>query len=303
MSNSAGYGNTKLIVAWIISLIVVFAGTLLFAQATWKYKVGGDVATAQGGAAIQPATQPATQPGRGAARQPAKDDDAKPASGTDVVDHGTFDDILAANVRKQRIDYLNIRDNRMDALEGYLNRLANVQVSALSRNEQLAYYTNLYNATMIKAVIDRYHEGYSPSDNDFAVFSDKLVRMKDEAVSLDHLEKQIMLKKFDEPRIHVVLVCAAVSCPPLLPKAYTGDNIERLMEQNMHRFINESTRNEIRPEQKLMKLSAIFDWYAEDFGGPEQVDDYVNRYYEGPDVRGIDIEFLEYSWELNIVRD
>jgi len=41
-----------------------------------------------------------------------------------------------------------------------------VDVGKLPRNEQLAFYINLYNATMIKAIIDRYHPGYSPGDED-----------------------------------------------------------------------------------------------------------------------------------------
>lgn len=303
MSDSAGYGRTKFVAAWIISLIVVCAGTLLFAQATWNYKVGGDAVRSQGGAATRPTTQPAGATTQPEAAPSAGGDTAKPAAGNAGVDHSTFDEILAKNVRQQRVDYLNIRDHWMDELGAYLDQLAQVEAAALTRDEQLAYYANLYNASMIRAVIDRYHEGYAPSDNDFAIFSEEVVRLKGRTISLDHLEKQIMLPTFDEPRIHVVLVCAAESCPPLLPNAYTGANIERLMEQNMQRFINDPQRNRILPAQELMKLSQIFNWYADDFGGPDHVDDYVNRYYTSTDVRGFAIEFLEYSWKLNIVEN
>lgn len=292
--STPGYGNTKLVLGWIVSVIVVFVGTLAVAQATWMYKVGPDE---RGGARIVSATQPSTtQP----ATQPAT---KEPATGEDSVDHSAFDEILRNSVRNERVDYLAIRDDWMPRLVSYLDHLATVDVESLSRDEQLAYYTNLYNATMIKAVIVRFRPDYSPSDNDFAVFSAEIVRLKDRTVSLDHLEKQIMLPTFNEPRIHVVLVCAAVSCPPLLPIAYTGDSIERLMEQNMHRFISDSPRSRIDVENESMQLSQIFNWYADDFGGLEHVDDYVNRYYEGADVRGFDISFLEYSWELNIVKN
>jgi len=47
-------------------------------------------------------------------------------------------------------------------------------VSRLPHNEQLAFYINVHNATMIRAIIERYHPGYSTADNDFAVFKEPL---------------------------------------------------------------------------------------------------------------------------------
>ena len=68
------------------------------------------------------------------------------------VDHSVFDKILRENVRNERVDYVGIKANWMQTLGGYLDLLAMVDVNKLPRDEQLAFYLNLYNATMIKAL-------------------------------------------------------------------------------------------------------------------------------------------------------
>ncbi|MGD8376902.1 MAG: DUF547 domain-containing protein, partial [Acidobacteriota bacterium] len=171
----------------------------------------------------------------------------------------------------------------------------------LERDDRIAFYINLYNATMVQGVVDRWRPDYSPSEDDFAIFREPLVRLDGRTISLDELEKGILLPTFDEPRLHVALVCAAVSCPPLIPRAYLGEDLDAVLEANMTRFVNDPRRNRIEPEARRLRLSRIFDWYAGDFGGPAAVPGYVNRYFEGPDVRGFDVGFLEYSWKLNDV--
>src|SRR5437868_15231261 len=94
-----------------------------------------------------------------------------------TVDHSVFDKILNENVRFDCVDYARIKAKSMQDLNSYLDLLAMVDVNKLSRNEQLAFYINLYNATVIKAVIDRYKTGYSTADADFAVVKEPLVRL------------------------------------------------------------------------------------------------------------------------------
>src|SRR5207302_632116 len=109
--------------------------------------------------------------------------------------------ILRHNVRDERIDYAAIKEKSLGELNAYLDHLAKFDGSQLAHDEALAYYINLYNASMIKAVIDRYHPGYSPSEKDFAVFKDPLVRTGGQTISLNDLENKIIRPTFKEPRI------------------------------------------------------------------------------------------------------
>jgi hypothetical protein len=194
-----------------------------------------------------------------------------------------------------------MRSDHADELRAYLDRMSRVEASVLSREAQLAYYINLYNATMIQAVIDRHQSGddYSPAAGDFAVFKDKRVRLPDRKLSLNELEHDVIRKEFNDPRVHVALVCAARSCPPLLPRAYQAEDLDQVLDENMRRFVNDPARNPIDHENKQAKLSKIFEWYPEDFGGrDEKLIEYLNKYSE-KDLTGYEVSFVEYSWELN----
>jgi hypothetical protein len=216
-------------------------------------------------------------------------------------DHSVLDRILRQNVRDQRVDYLSIRKRHWRELSNYLQTLAGVELNKGPRNERLATLINLYNASMIKAVIERLHADYSPSEEDFAVFKEKLVRTRDGVISLNHLENEIIRKQFKDPRIHVALVCGARSCPPLLPRAYVANGLDDVLEDNMRAFVNDGVRNRIDTKNQKLYLSQIFDWYAQDFGGKEQLRSYLQQYVQ-QDITGFELVFLDYSWDLNVAR-
>lgn len=226
--------------------------------------------------------------------------DTQPADKPVVVDHTAFDAILREHVRGERVDYLVIRDEQLPALDGYLDALAAVDTSALERDEHLAMLINLYNATMVREVVRRYEPDYTVAADDYAVFKQPLVRLEGKAMSLDALEHEVIRKAFKEPRIHVALVCGAVSCPPLLPRAYRGETLAATLEANMRRFVNDPSRNRIDEQAQRLELSQIFNWFAEDFGGRGKIADYVNAYTQA-DVSRYKVTYVEYDWSLNIV--
>jgi len=213
------------------------------------------------------------------------------------VEHSIFDAILRDNVRDERVDYLHIRLHALARLDEYLDRMADADADALTRDERLAYCINVYNATTIRAVVERYRLGYSVSEDSFVLFKDPIVHLRGGSVSLNHLENEIIRKQFDDPRIHAALVCAAASCPPLLARAYRADDLDAVLDANMRRFVNDPARNHIAPGR--VELSKIFEWYAEDFGGKDRLTHYVAKYATA-DVRDARQSFLEYSWELNM---
>lgn len=215
-------------------------------------------------------------------------------------DYAAFDRVLKDVVRDGRVDYLALRENHRDALHGAVGRLAAVDVGSLSRDEQLAYDLNLYNANVLLAVADRCKRGYSASEEDFRLFKEPLVRMREGKVSLNHLEHEIIRKQFNDPRIHAALNCAAVSCPPLIARAYRAEDVDQVLEENVRRWVNDSSRNQIDREKKVARLSKIFEWYMDDFGGPEGVKRFVGK-YAGVDLSDYRVEFLEYDWTLNDV--
>ncbi|HLL89764.1 MAG TPA: DUF547 domain-containing protein [Tepidisphaeraceae bacterium] len=214
--------------------------------------------------------------------------------------HAAWDNVLRAVVRGEGVDYMAVRRDHLPALDAYLDELATKRVDDLPRDAQLAYYLNLYNATMVRTVADRYRPGFSPAEGDYKVFKEPLVRTGGRTISLDDLEHKVIRPTFKDPRVHVALVCAARSCPPLLPRAYKADDLDETLEANMKRFVGDASRNQVDDETRQLRLSRIFDWFADDFGGKGAVPAYVGKYL-GKDVADYGVTFLEYDWTLNDV--
>src|SRR5690606_22980200 len=111
-------------------------------------------------------------------------------------DHAALDRILRAHVKVGLVDYQAIRDGERAALKAYLDALAELDPATLERDEQLAFYINLYNATMIQTVVERLGDDYSVSNEEFKVFKEPLVRVGGKTISLDTLEHEIIRKQF-----------------------------------------------------------------------------------------------------------
>ena len=242
---------------------------------------------------VQNASAPA-KPMAAPAAKPA----AAPAAPAAGNRHDAFDMILKKTVANERVDYAAIKANHAADLTAYLDRMAQVDPAALPEKERLAFFINVYNATMIQAVLDRNKDGWSPAADDYAVFKADLVRLQSGKVSLNHLENEIVRKQFKEPRIHVALVCGARSCPPLIARAYRAGDLDAVLEANMKAFVTSGTRNMVDDGAKPLKLSKIFDWYKDDFGGDTGRLAYIDK-YTASDTSGYTAMFQDYDWTLN----
>lgn len=226
---------------------------------------------------------------------------AAPASAARPIDHRPFTLVLQGNVRGGRVDYLAIRDTRWKLLNAYLDSMAVVDPLAERGNNRLAYYINLYNATVIHAVIERLHAGYTVSEDKHALFDEPLVRTAGGRISLNELEHQRLRVEFPDPRVHAVLVCASVSCPPLPARAYERNNLGATLDAAMQAFVTDTTRNRVDRAAKKLWLSQIFNWYSQDFLSHGGVVAYVDSILP-EDVSGYSVGFLDYDWSLNIAQ-
>jgi hypothetical protein len=213
--------------------------------------------------------------------------------------HEIWDRVLGAVVRDERVDYLGLRATALADLDRYLDELAAIDPEELPRDDRLAFYIDLYNASMVRAVLDRYRAGWTPAADEFAVFKAEAVRLNGEATSLDHLEHEIVRARFDEPRIHVALVCGAVSCPPILDRAWRGETVDATLEERMRAFLRDRSRNDIRRDEA--ELSQIFEWFGDDFrSGDRGLADYLRAHGAAQLRPDATIRFRPYDWSLNI---
>lgn len=220
--------------------------------------------------------------------------------------HSAFDKILRARVRGDGFDYAGLKADPKP-LDAYLENLAGISEEAFERwtqAEQEAFVINLYNATMLKIVVDHYPVG-SVKDLGFAfgVFRRPTVHAWGKALSLRALEKDYARKRFGDYRVHFALVCASKGCPPLRAEAYTGARLDAQLEDQGRRFFAQREKNRVEPGERTLYVSPILKWYAEDFdaaGGPIGVARRYLTIHERESLKdGFKVKYTDYDWSLN----
>ncbi|CAN5458133.1 DUF547 domain-containing protein [soil metagenome] len=223
---------------------------------------------------------------------------APSVSSATTIDHSTWDALLKLCVHEEKVDYIALRDRYHDRLKAYLDSVGDIDPESLSRDEQLALYINLYNAWMIELIVERYRPDLSPTDGKGAIWDEPRIGLGGKLISLNTLEHELIRKQLKEPRAHAALVCAALSCPALSTDAYTADKIESQLDRAIRSWLNDPKRNVVDRENRQLRLSKIFRWYAADFGGADQLSKFAAQYL-GDDVRDFSVSFLQYDWRLN----
>jgi Protein of unknown function, DUF547 len=231
---------------------------------------------------------------------------------TRTVDHGAWDAFLR-RFRKAlpdgtaRIAYAAVTPADRQALEGYVSILVGTPVGRLSRAEQFAFWVNLYNAMTVRTVLHAYPVG---SIRDINLSGGVLVRgpwdaklmiLAGESLSLNDVEHRILRPIWQDPRVHYALNCAALGCPNLAAQACTAANAETLLEAGARAFVNDPRGVTVREDG--LRLSSIYNWFGEDFGGEAGVVPHLLRYASpalGDRIRANPrIAGFAYDWALN----
>lgn len=197
------------------------------------------------------------------------------------------------------LDYAGLKDSTED-LARYLDGLASARPEEHSRERQIAFWINAYNAVTAGEVVRRYPEIESVIQEDgFFDEDDRTVAGED--LTLNQIEQKGLA--LGEPRVHFAVVCASTGCPKLRGEPYRGETLEQQLAEQTQMYLAD-TEHGLRydADAGVLYLSSIFDWYAEDFGGdvmawilPRLPEDLADRLRaDEPEIR-----FLDYDWSLN----
>lgn len=228
-----------------------------------------------------------------------------------TIDHGAWTEFLARYIEPDpalglnRVRYGAVSEADRAALEAYIRRLEDVDIDAHNRDQQLAYWLNLYNAATVRLILEDY-----PVDSirDLGgLFSGgpwdrKVVTVAGTQLTLNDIEHRILRPIWDTPLIHYGVNCASVGCPNLLESAYTGADVHDRLRANARAYVN-SPRG-VRIEDGRVTASRIYDWYRADFGGSEAgVISHLRRHAAPALSAGLDaaggIDDYVYDWDLN----
>ncbi len=234
----------------------------------------------------------------------------------ETVDHSAFSGFLTRYVRPDatglnRVDYRAVSAKDRRALKSYLQHLQETEVSRLGRDQQRAFWTNLYNALTVEVVLEHYPVAsirdikISPGFFSTGPWGKKLARVEGVRVSLDDIEHRILRPIWKDPRTHYAVNCASIGCPNLLTEAFEADALDEQLDAAARGYVNHPRGARVTDGE--LEVSSIYSWFESDFGGSEKAVIAHLREYAEPALRerlrGIDsIDDHDYDWSLNDIK-
>lgn len=241
--------------------------------------------------------------------------------------------VLKANVNDDgMVNYKQLKQGRgkLDAFVVSLGDLDTKSFQKWNTEEKISFWINAYNALTLKAIIDNYPIRSSwfrslkfPKNSIRqigGVWDELTFDVMGKGMTLNDIEHKTLRKEFDEPGIHMAMVCAAVSCPALRNEPYIGERLGEQLNDQTKRFLDNNNKFRIDYKSGSMHLSPIFEWFAKDFvktygsekkyrghkGSLGAVIKFIDKHLpeEIAQKRSIDsrtykILYLYYDWSLN----
>lgn len=217
----------------------------------------------------------------------------------DVPQHYTdflelYSGILNSHVHQSKVDYQRLLNNKdWQRIVEYTT----VQHEFDSQDPDIvkSFRINAYNIQVINQVLKHYPIQSVQEVPGF--FDRKKIMIEGTMLTLNQYEKQYILAPFKDPRLHFVLVCAAVDCPELRAKAYTPIELDLQLENQTQLAINNPAF--IRTTAGRTQISEIFKWYVQDFGNSATaIRNFINTYRESA-ISSSALDYYSYDWTLN----
>ena len=207
------------------------------------------------------------------------------------------DAFFGKHVANGQVDYAGLATNRQD-LQSLVDQIGAFNTGSLTIAEQKAFFINAYNISVINGIIENYPTN-SPLDiNGF--FDSKKHNIAGKNITLNKLEKEYLLKVTGDEKLHFVLVCAAISCPPIANYAYRPENLEAQILERTRMALNNDEFIRVNAGKKTVELSEIFKWYPNDFKGKaNNIIAYLNQYREEQIPESFKTAYYTYNWTLN----
>lgn len=238
--------------------------------------------------------------------------------------HSSWDSLLNKNVtmtnggKSSVVNYAGMQADKakLDSYMAATSKVSRSEFNGWTKDEQLAFLINVYNAGTVELVLTKYPNIKSIKDIG-GVFGSpwkqNFIPLLGKTRSLDDIEHNLIRgsKRYNEPRIHFAVNCASIGCPALLDDAFTASKLDKQLEQVTSKFLADSSRNRLKGS--TLEVSPIFKWYKEDFEtnwrGTKNLEGFLGRYSaslglnssQTADLKAgkTKISYTSYNWSLN----
>lgn len=235
--------------------------------------------------------------------------------------YATYDALLQEHVRwtaeghSSAVDYAALKRDRakLTAVLTTLSAVTPETFEGWSRNQQMAFLINAYNAFTLELILTRYPDLKSIRDLGSLLRSpwkQSFFSLLGESRTLDWIEHERLRPLYRNARVHFAVNCASIGCPALRPEAFVADQLDAQLRDQMRRFLGDRRRNRFDAIEGVLSVSQIFKWFAEDFdvngGGvsawlSERAEMLAETDADRARLRGGDfrLDHLSYDWSLN----
>lgn len=145
-----------------------------------------------------------------------------------------------------KIPFSKLNQEHVTILQEYKRELedlnASVDIASLPKREQLAYWINLHNVTVIMLIAENYPMA-QPSKMQIgpekAPFQDaKVITVGGTKLSLRDIRENIVFPNWKDPKVIYGFFQGDIGSPTLQGQAFTAENTEKLLNQNADEFVN-----------------------------------------------------------------
>ena len=232
-----------------------------------------------------------------------------------TISHADYNKFLGKYVKSKNgityINYSNVSVSDKSVLKAYIRRLEGMSILSYSKDEQEAYWINIYNALTIDVIIN-YYPVNSIRDIPNSLFKkgpwdEKLLKIEGRDISLNDIEHEILRPLWSDPRVHFLVNCASIGCPNIGTTAITKDNYEAMADTAAKNFINHPRA--VTLDGNTLILTSLIDWYGSDFGNNiDEVIAYLNKYANASTKAKLKNYKLnrikyKYDWNLNVEKN
>jgi len=210
-----------------------------------------------------------------------------------------LNEMLQKFVADGLVDYQGLRANSLPLTHYFLlaGRVPEAKFNSWTEPQQLAFLINLYNASTIQLILDHYPvSSIKEIGNVFkGPWDQPIVPLFGKTITLNELEHGIIRKQYNDPRVHMALVCAAKGCPILRSKVYTAEKLDAQLDEQSHSYLATPAGLVIDRKKGVASISSIFKWYGDDFASMPA---FIEK-QSGENLDGLKIRYLKYDWSLN----
>jgi hypothetical protein len=181
-----------------------------------------------------------------------------------------LDEVLDLYVRDGEVYYRALKADRR-RLDGFIGQIANLAIDNLPRNERLALWLNVYDALVLRTVVDHYpiqgtSRDYPPRSirQVSGAFERLPHRIAGRTLTLDQIE-QTVLPEFGDPRVYLALGRGAEGGGRLRSEAFTPSRLETQLAEAAAECVSRQQCIQIDTSANKVIASSVFSWREKEF--------------------------------------